>query len=87
VEALPPMDRGMVMRGEILADKRADGRGGRRPATWNTRRLPTRLTEGWTTRLFVTCAGAWRGYLPVASDVLWNPTDAAAPYALIDPRR
>jgi hypothetical protein len=30
------MDVGVVMRGEILADKRADGRAGRRLATWNT---------------------------------------------------
>jgi hypothetical protein len=28
------------------------------------------------------------GYFPLSADVLWNPTDAAAPYALIfDPRR
>jgi hypothetical protein len=82
------MDLGVVMRGEILADKRADGRGGRRLATWNTRRLPTRLTEGWTNRLFVACVGAWRGYFPLSGDVVWNPTDEAAPYALIfDPRR
>jgi hypothetical protein len=76
------------MRGEILADKRADGRGGRRLATWNTRRLPTRLTEGWTNRLFVACAGVWRGYFPLSGDVVWTPTDEAAPYALIfDPRQ
>jgi hypothetical protein len=82
------MDLGVVMRGEILADKRANGRGGRRTATWNTRRLPTRLTEGWTNRLFVSCAGRWCGYFPLSGDVLWTPTDAAAPYALIfDPRR
>jgi hypothetical protein len=82
------MDLGVVMRGEILADKRADGRAGRRLATWNTRRLPTRLTEGWTNRLFVACAGSWRGYFLLSGDVLWNPTDAAAPYALLfDPRQ
>jgi hypothetical protein len=82
------MDLGVAMRGEILADKQADGRGGRRLATWNTRRPPTRLTDGWTNRLFVACAGRWRGYFLLSGDVLWNPTDAAAPYALIfDPRR
>lgn len=82
------MDLGVAMRGEVLADKQADGRAGRRLATWNTRRLPTRLTEGWTNRLFVACAGAWRGYFPLSGDVLWNPQDAAAPYALLfDPRR
>jgi hypothetical protein len=82
------MDLGVAMRGEILADKLADGRSGRRMATWNTRRVPTRLTPGWTNRLFVACDGWWRGYFPLAGDVLWNPKDAAAPYALIfDPRR
>jgi len=82
------MDLGVVMRTEILADKRAQGHAGRRLATWNTRRLPTRLTEGWTNRLFVACAASWRGYFPLCGDVLWNPNDAAAPYALIfDPRQ
>ena len=82
------MDLGVVMRGEILADKRAAGRAGRRLATWNTRRVPMRLTEGWTNRLFVACAGSWRGYFPLSGDVVWNPTDEAAPYALVfDPRR
>jgi hypothetical protein len=82
------MDLGVAMRGEILADKLADGRAGRRLATWNTGRVLTRLTPGWTNRLFVACGGWWRGYFPLAGDVLWNPTDAAAPYALIfDPRR
>lgn len=82
------MDLGIVMRGEVLQDKRADGRAGRAVATWNTRRLPTRLTPGWTNRLFVACAGSWRGYFPLSGDVLWNPQDETAPYALIfDPRR
>jgi hypothetical protein len=73
------MDLGVVMRGEILADKLADGRAGRRLATWNTRRVPMRLTP---------CDGWWRGYFPLAGDMLWNPKDPAAPYALIfDPRR
>jgi hypothetical protein len=75
------------MRGEVLHDKRADGRAGRAVATWNTRRLPTRLTPGWTNRLFVACGGWWRGYFPLSGDVLWNPRDTAAPYGLIfDPR-
>jgi hypothetical protein len=83
------MDLGVGMGREILADKLAEGRTGRRPvATWNTRRLPRRLTPGWTNRLFVACAGCWRGYFPLSGEVGWNPADAAAPYALIfDPRR
>jgi hypothetical protein len=82
------MDLGVARRGEILVDKLADGWAGRRLATWNTRRVPMRLTPGWTNRLFVACDGWWRGYFPLAGDVLWNPKDPAAPYALIfDPRR
>lgn len=82
------MDLGVAMRGEVLADKLADGRRGRRVATWNTRRVPRRLTPGWTNRLFVACGGWWRGYFPLAGEVDWTPRDAAAPYALIfDPRR
>jgi hypothetical protein len=82
------MNLGIVMRGEVLHDKRADGRAGRAVATWNTRRAPTRLTAGWTNRLFVASAGAWRGYFPLSGDVLWNPRDETAPYALIfDPRQ
>ena len=81
------MDLAVVMRPEVLADKIEDGRG-RAVATWNTRRLPTRLTPGWTNRLFVATRGHWRGYFPLSGDVFWNPRDAAAPYALIvDPRR
>jgi hypothetical protein len=83
------MDLAVVMRHEVLADKLADGRERRRVvATWNTRRLPARLTPGWTNRLFVATHGHWRGYFLLSGDVFWNPRDAAAPYALIfDPRR
>ena len=83
------MDLAVVMPPEVLADKCEDGRvRGRAVATWNTRRLPTRLTSGWTNRLFVGAQGRWRGYFPLSGDVFWNPRDAAAPYALIfDPRR
>jgi len=77
------------MSAEILEEKLEEGaERGRKQATWNTRRLPTRLTPGWTNRLFVACGGKWRGYFPLSGDVLWNPEDEAAPYALIfDPRR
>jgi hypothetical protein len=83
------MDLGVVMSSEVLADKLEAGRTGRHPvATWNTRRVPTRLTPGWTNRLYVAVAGWWRGCFPLAGDVLWTPRDAAAPYALIfDPGR
>ena len=83
------MDLAVVMHQAVLADKLEDGRGrGRAVATWNTRRLPTRLTPGWTNRLFVASQGRWRGYFPLSGDIDWNPKDEAAPYALIvDPRR
>lgn len=83
------MNLAIVMRQEVLADKLEDGHGRRRAvATWNTRRVPKRLTPGWTNRLFVAAQGRWRGYFPLSGDVLWNPKDDAAPYALIfDPRR
>ena len=83
------MDLAVVMPQDVLADKLEDGRGrGRAVATWNTRRLPTRLTPGWTNRLFVASQGRWRGYFPLSGDIFWNPKDEAAPYALIvDPRR
>jgi hypothetical protein len=83
------MDLGVAMRPDILADTLMEGRVGRRAiATWNTRRLPTRLTPGWTNRLFVACQGWWRGAFPLSGDVLWNPADEAAPYTLIfDPQR
>ena len=83
------MDLAVVMPQAVLADKLEDGRvRGQAVATWNTRRLPTRLTPGWTNRLFVASQGRWRGYFPLSGDIFWNPKDAAAPYALIvDPRR
>ena len=83
------MDLGVMMSREGLADKLEAGRGGRHQvATWNTRRVPRRLTPGWTNRLFVACGGWWRGSFPLAGEVSWNPADAAAPYAIIfDPRR
>lgn len=78
------MDLAVVMRAEVLEDKLEDAEErGRREATWNTRRLPTRLTPGWTNRLWVACGGTWRGYFPLSGEVLWNPEDESAPYALI----
>jgi len=83
------MDLGVAMSGEVLEDKLEDGsERGRTVATWNTRRLPKRLTPGWTNRLIVACDGAWRGFFPLSGDVFWNPEDPAAPYALLfNPRQ
>lgn len=83
------MDVGVVMSRDVLAEKLEDGRARQRAvATWNTRRLPGRLTPGWTNRLYIACGGCWCGYFPLSGEVVWNPADVAAPYALIfDPRQ
>jgi hypothetical protein len=83
------MDVGVVMSRAVLADTLEDGCVRQRAvATWNTRRVPTRLTPGWTNRLYVACDGRWCGYFPLSGDVLWNRADVQAPDALIfDPRR
>jgi hypothetical protein len=83
------VDLGISMSGTILGEKleEAEERG-HQIGTWNTRRLPTRLTPGWTNRLFVASGGMWIGYFPLSGDVMWNPEDEQAPYAIIfDPRR
>ena len=78
------MDLGVTMSAEVLEYKLEEAtERRRRVATWNTRRLPKRLTPGWTNRLFVACGGFWRGYFALSDDVCWNPEDEAAPYALI----
>ena len=79
------VDLGVTMSAEVLADKLnpASSERGRALATWNTRRLPKRLEPGWSNRLFVASRGSWRGYFPLSGDVLWNPEDDAAPYALL----
>lgn len=78
------MDIGVRMSPEILEDKLDHAEDGKnREATWNTKRLPKLLTPGWTNRLFVSSRGAWRGYFPLSGEVMWNPDDSAAPYALI----
>ena len=78
------MDLGVTMSAGVLEYKLEEAsERRRRVATWNTRRLPKRLTPGWTNRLFVACGGFWRGYFALSGDVCWNPEDEAAPYALI----
>lgn len=78
------MDLGVVMSAEVLGDKLDHAEDGKNPeAIWNTKRLPKRLAPGWTNRLFVASAGVWRGYFPLSGEVLWNPEDKDAPYALI----
>jgi len=78
------MNLGVVMREEVHEDKLEEAQErGRREATWNTRRLPTRLTPGWSNRLYVACGGFWRGWFPLSGEVLWNAEDEGAPYAMI----
>jgi hypothetical protein len=83
------MDLGVAMSRDVFEDKLDHARDGKGPeATWNTRRLPKQLTPGWTNRLWVAVDGAWRGWFPLSGEVLWNPEDDQAPYALIfDTRR
>jgi hypothetical protein len=78
------VDLGVTMSPEVFEEKLEQAEDPRhKVATWNTRRLPTRLTPGWTNRLFVASAGAWQGYFDLSGEVLWNPEDESAPYALI----
>jgi len=78
------VDMGVTMSPEVLEDKLEEAREGKhREATWNTKRPPTRLTPGWTNRLYVACRGYWRGYFPLSGDVLWNPQDEVAPVAML----
>lgn len=78
------MDIGVIMGPEVFEDKLEHAHDGKNPeATWNTKRLPKGLTPGWTNRLFVAVSGRWLGYFPLSGEVLWNPEDEAAPYALI----
>lgn len=83
------MDIGVVMSPGVLEHKLECAHDGKSPeVTWNTRRLPKGLTPGWTNRLFVAVGGRWRGYFALSGEVLWNPEESAAPYALIfDARR
>jgi hypothetical protein len=75
---------GVTMPREVLEDKIEEAQERLRLfATWNTRRPPTRLTPGWTNRLYVACDGRWVGYFPLSGDVMWNPEDESAPIALI----
>lgn len=78
------MDIGVVMSPGVFEDKLEYATDGKNPeATWNTRRLPKGLTPGWSNRFFVAVAGCWRGFFPLSGEVLWNPEDVGAPYAMI----
>lgn len=78
------MNVGVTMSPEVWEHKREEGRAGRRrEGVWNTWRPPTRLTPGWTNRLYVASGGYWRGWFPLAGEALWCPDDEAAPVALI----
>ena len=78
-------DVGVWMAPSVLEHKLEDGEPpGRSQTTWNCRRLPKRLSEESPPhRLFVASGGVWRGYFRLLPDVLWNPEDEKAPYALI----
>jgi hypothetical protein len=51
--------------------------------TWNLNRLPTKLDVAGPNYLFVAVDGSWRGYFTLEGEILWNPEDKRAPYALV----
>jgi hypothetical protein len=79
-----PMDVGVWMRAEVLADKLEARYASNPEQTWNLSRWPARLSgaEG-EHRLFVAIKGAWRGYFTLSRDALYSPNDASAPFSLL----
>jgi len=77
------MNIGVWMSPAVLAHK-LQARHDRNPEqAWNLARWPKALSNPGPHWLFVASARLWRGYFLLASDVLFNPRDASAPYALL----
>ena len=57
--------------------------GARRPESPRQGRRGHTRVRSPTGHDLVVVDGVWRGYFPLSGDVLWNPDDVAAPYALI----
>jgi hypothetical protein len=78
-------DVGVWMAPSVLEHKLDDAdRPTSTETTWNVARFPQRIAqEPPPHRLFVACGGVWRGYFRLLPEVLWNPEDEKAPYALI----
>jgi hypothetical protein len=80
------VDLGVWMSPEVLEHKLEAREEKNREFTWNVARLPVEFTssnERKRRRLFVASKGAWRGWFALADEVLWNPEDVRAPFALI----
>lgn len=80
------MDLGVWMSPEVLEHKLEACDEKNHEVTWNVARLPaafTSSTDQKPKRLFVASRGAWRGWFKMADEVLWNPDDLRAPFALI----
>jgi hypothetical protein len=78
------VDLAVWMSPEVLEHKLEASDDENHETTWNIASLP----EGFSSsklphRLFVASNGHWRGWFLLADEVLWNPQDAQAPFALI----
>lgn len=80
------MDLGVWMSPEVLEHKLEAREEKNHEVTWNVARLPAEFTSSSDRnpkRLYVASKGAWRGWFKIADEVLWNPDDTRAPFALI----
>lgn len=79
------VDIGIYTSVAVLAAKLEERAPGRKvEATWNMKRLPSRMGKGKSLdRLFFACQGSWRGYFLLVPEVLFNPADTDKPYSLI----
>ena len=78
-----PMDIGVWMSAEVLADKLQARQENNTEQAWNLSRWPKGLTQEGEHRLFVAVNGAWRGYFTLSPEALFNPKDPSAPFTLL----
>ena len=78
-----PMDVGVWMRAEILADKLRARYEANSEQAWNLSRWPSGFSEEGENRLFVAVKGAWQGYFRLSREALYNPEDSSVPYTLL----
>ncbi len=78
-----PMNIGVCMSTEILADKLQARQEDNTEQAWNLSRWPTGLTQDGEHRLFVASKGAWRGCFTLSREALFNPNDRSVPFTLL----
>jgi len=78
-----PMDIGVCMSAEVLADKLQARQEDNTEQAWNLSRWPKRFTQDGEHRLFVASKGAWRGYFTLSGEALFSPNDLSTPYTLL----